>query len=212
LGGVVAGQGHIDLGVLLGLTWLCAFSGDVTGYLLGRRLGRPFLLVHGPRVHITAARLVRVEAFFNRYGPAAILIGRFVGLVRAVAPFLAGASRYPVGRFVALSGLGTGLWSVTFVLLGYLFSQSLDEAVALAKHGSLAIGGLVAVVIAVVAGYRYLHGRSRRPRPAELPSETDTSRTDAAGMDDALPGATSRRERGRRASMAAVKVRSAGAG
>src|SRR5690348_203422 len=36
VGGVVAGQGHIDLGLLLGLTWLCAFAGDVTGYVLGR--------------------------------------------------------------------------------------------------------------------------------------------------------------------------------
>ena len=80
VGGVVAGQGHIDLAVLLGLTWVCAFAGDVTGYLLGRRLGRRFLLMHGPRLHITEERLLRVEAFFGRYGAATVLIGRFVGL------------------------------------------------------------------------------------------------------------------------------------
>jgi undecaprenyl-diphosphatase len=66
VGGVVAGQGHIDLVALLGLTWICAFAGDLTGYALGRRLGRRFLLEHGPRVHITEARLIRVEAFFAR--------------------------------------------------------------------------------------------------------------------------------------------------
>jgi hypothetical protein len=54
-------------------------AGDATGYLLGRR----FLLAQGPRVHITEPRLLRVEAFFVRYGPAAILIGRLDGLVRA---------------------------------------------------------------------------------------------------------------------------------
>jgi undecaprenyl-diphosphatase len=59
VGGVVAGQGHIDLGLLLGLTWVCAFTGDVTGYLLGRRLGRAFLLAHGARMHITEERLIQ---------------------------------------------------------------------------------------------------------------------------------------------------------
>ncbi len=53
VGGVVAGQGHIDLAALIGLTWVCALAGDLTGYALGRRLGRRFLLAHGPRVHIT---------------------------------------------------------------------------------------------------------------------------------------------------------------
>jgi membrane protein DedA with SNARE-associated domain len=160
VGGVVAGQGHIELGLLLALTWLCAFAGDVTGYLLGRRLGRRFLLVHGPRVHITEDRLLRVEAFFDRYGAATVLIGRFVGLVRAVAPFLAGASRYPPRRFVALAGLGTGLWAAAFTLLGYFFWHSLDEAIAIAKNGSLILGAAAAGVIALVAGYRYLNMRT----------------------------------------------------
>jgi undecaprenyl-diphosphatase len=164
VGGVVAGQGHIALGLLVGLTWVCAFAGDVTSYLLGRRLGRRFLLAHGPQVQITEQRLLWVESFFGRYGPATILIGRFVGLVRPVAPFLAGASKYPFVRFVALATLGTGMWSAAFVLLGYLFWQSLDEAIAIAQRGSLALGATVAVVITLVTGYRAL--RERRAQSA----------------------------------------------
>jgi len=53
VGGVVAGQGHIDVLALLGLTWISALAGDITGYALGRRLGRQFLLKHGRQVHIT---------------------------------------------------------------------------------------------------------------------------------------------------------------
>lgn len=185
VGGVVAGQGHVDLGLLLGLTWVCAFAGDVTGYLLGRRLGRRFMLTHGPRVHITEERLLRVEAFFGRYGAATVLIGRFVGLVRPVAPFLAGASQYPPGRFVALAGLGTGLWSAAFVLLGYLFWQSLDEAIAIAQRGSLALAGAVAVVIALVVGYRHLRDRANRARHPESPRPADAPTTDEACSDRA---------------------------
>jgi len=164
VGGVVAGQGHIDLVALLGLTWICAFTGDLTGYALGRRLGRRFLLEHGPRVHITEPRLIRVETFFARYGLATILIGRFVGLVRPIAPFLAGTSRYPADRFAAIAFAGTGLWSVTFVLLGFVFWQSLDEAVAIAQRGSLTLGGVLLLVVALIAGYRRLRRRTdRRP-------------------------------------------------
>jgi undecaprenyl-diphosphatase len=162
VGGVVAGQGHVEVAALVGLTWLCAFAGDLTGYLLGRRLGRRFLLEHGPRVGVTEARLARIEAFFARYGLATILVGRFVGLVRPVAPFLAGASRYPAGRFAALAVLGTGLWSAAFVLLGFLFWQSFDEAVAIAQRGSLALGVTIVLVIGVVLAYRYLRGRTWR--------------------------------------------------
>jgi undecaprenyl-diphosphatase len=183
VGGVVAGQGHIDLALLLGLTWLCAYAGDMTGYLLGRRLGRRFLIAHGARIHITEQRLLRVESFFRRYGPATILVGRFVGLVRAVAPFLAGASRFPFRRFVGLAGVGTGLWSAAFVLLGYFFWHSLDEAIALAKRGSLALGGTLAVVIAAVAGYRHLRDRGRRERWSESPRQTEPRRIDRPRSD-----------------------------
>jgi membrane protein DedA with SNARE-associated domain len=159
VGGVVAGQGHVVMLALLGLTWVCALGGDLTGYP-----GRRFLLAHGPRVHITESRLVRVEKFFARYGLATILVGRFVGLVRPLAPFLAGASRYPPGRFTAVAVAGTGLWSTAFVLLGYLFWQSFDQAIAIAKRGSLALAATVALVVCLVLAYSYLRGRQRQPR------------------------------------------------
>jgi membrane protein DedA with SNARE-associated domain len=159
VGGVVAGQGHIDVLALLALTWICALGGDITGYMLGRRLGRPFLLKHGPRVHITEARLLRVEEFFARYGLATILVGRFVGLVRPTAPFLAGASRYPPARFAGVALIGTGLWSAAFVVLGFLFWHSFDEAIAIAKQGTLAVGAIALLVACAVFARGWLRAR-----------------------------------------------------
>ena len=174
LGGVIAGQGDVDVLALFALTWFCALSGDATGYLLGRRLGRRFLLAHGPRVHLTEARLLRVEEFFARYGLGTILIGRFVGLVRAVAPFLAGASRYPPGRFIAIAVLGTGLWSAAFVFLGFIFWQSFDEAIAIAKQGSLALATIVVLIVSAIAIYRYVRERRRAgaDRPRQSPARS----------------------------------------
>ena len=64
-------------------------------------------IAHGPRVGVTPPRLARVDGFFARHGGKAILIGRFIGLVRAVAPFLAGASGLPLRTFLPYSLLGT---------------------------------------------------------------------------------------------------------
>lgn len=199
VGGVVAGQGHIDLFALLGLVWACALAGDLTGYLLGHRLGRSFLLRHGPRVQITEPRLLRVEAFFARYGPATILIGRCVGLVRPLAPFLAGASRFPARRFASLAIVGTALWSTAFVMLGYVFWQSLDEAVAIAKQGTLALGGVVLLVVGLGWGCRYRRDRENRERArvwlkrlgARGPARRRFDDRDAASPEKARQGAKS---------------------
>jgi undecaprenyl-diphosphatase len=175
-GGVVAGQGQISVVVLIGLVWACAVAGDTTSYVLGRRLGRAFLLRHGRRLKITPERLSQVEGFFERYGGATILVGRFIGFVRAMAPFVAGASRMPFRRFIPYDVVSAGLWSATFCLLGYVFWQSFDQVVTLAKQGAFALGGVVAAVVGGVALYRYLrvpenrrHAREWIDRQAERP-------------------------------------------
>ena len=127
VGGVVAGQGEISIVTLIALVWFCAVAGDVTSYTLGRRLGRGFLERHGPRLKITEERLQTVEGFFDRHGGPTILIGRFIGLVRALAPFIAGASKMELRRFLAYDIVGAGLWSALFCLLGYFFWQSLGH-------------------------------------------------------------------------------------
>ena len=102
LGGVVAAQGQIDLLTVLLVAWVAAALGDIASFVLGARLGRRFLLRHGPRVGVTGPRLDRVEAFYERHGAKAILVGRFVGIVRAVSPFLAGSSGLPFRALPAL--------------------------------------------------------------------------------------------------------------
>ena len=90
-GGVIAGQGEIELIPLIGLVWVCAVLGDTTSFYIGHRLGRNFLERHGPKVNISHERLEQVEGYFDRHGGKTILIGRFIGLVRALAPFIAGS-------------------------------------------------------------------------------------------------------------------------
>jgi membrane-associated protein len=147
LGGVVAARGEVDLPAMIALTWAAAALGDLASFTLGRRLGRRFMLARGPRVGITRARLERVEGFFDRHGPKAILAGRFVGLVRAVAPFLAGASNMRLRAFLPWSLLGTAVWSSAFVLIGYAFSSSFSTAAGAFTHGALGLAVVAAAIL-----------------------------------------------------------------
>ena len=121
-GGVIAGQGEIDLVPLIGVVWICAVLGDTASFFIGRRLGRRFLEKHGPRVKITSDRLVQVEGYFDRHGGKTILIGRFIGLVRALAPFVAGSSGLQYRRFVPFSIVGAGLWATLFACSVHLLA------------------------------------------------------------------------------------------
>jgi membrane protein DedA with SNARE-associated domain/membrane-associated phospholipid phosphatase len=156
LGGFVAGQGKVSFVVLLALVWFAAVAGDITSYFLGRRLGREFLLRHGRRLKLTHERLERIEGFFARYGGATILVGRFVGFVRAFAPFIAGASKLPFARFLPYDVVGAGIWGCGLVTLGYVFWQSFDQLLTLAKQGALALGLTIALIVGLAAGGRWV--------------------------------------------------------
>ena len=153
-GGVIAGQGEIQLIPLIGLVWVCAILGDTTSFYIGHRLGRGFLEKHGPRVNITHERLEQVDGYFDRHGGKTILIGRFIGLVRAIAPFIAGSSQMAFRNFLPYSVVGTGLWATTFCVLGYIFWRSFDRVVDIAGRAIFGFGLTVAVIVGAVMVYR----------------------------------------------------------
>jgi undecaprenyl-diphosphatase len=150
IGGVIAGQGTISVIVLLGIVWLSCVLGDSASFFIGRRLGRSFLEKHGPRVMITHERLAQVDEYFAKHGGKTILIGRFVGIVRAVAPFVAGASGLRYRNFLPFSVIGTGLWGSFYTLLGYFFYQSFDKVAGYAGRATFVFATLVALIVAVI--------------------------------------------------------------
>jgi membrane protein DedA with SNARE-associated domain/membrane-associated phospholipid phosphatase len=176
VGGVVAGQGRIDLLTLIGITWACAVAGDLCSLMLGRYLGRGFLERHGHRVAITEERLRYVEGFFERYGGVTILIGRFLGLVRALAPFIAGASKMPLRRFLPYDVVAAGLWATTFCVLGYLFWRSLHQVTRYAGTGAFALGTVVAFVLVALWLRRLARDEEYRDRTLDWLQERRAGR------------------------------------
>jgi undecaprenyl-diphosphatase len=141
---------------VIAIAWFCAWAGDTTSFFVGRRLGREFLLRHGPRFSFGEERLRRVDDFFDRHGGKTIFVGRFVGFVRAFAPFIAGSSGMRYRAFVPYSILGCGLWVSSAIVVGYLFSRSIDTAIKYAGKGAFVLGALIVVVVGAVALRRHL--------------------------------------------------------
>jgi membrane protein DedA with SNARE-associated domain len=162
-GGVLAGEGTLSIQLLIGIAWASCVAGDAIGFYLGRRLGRKFALDHGPKVRLTEERFLKVEDFFRRHGGKTIFIGRWLGLVRPLMPFTAGASGMSYRRFLPYDVLGAGLWAATWCLLGYIFWQSFEQVASTAGRGTIAFAVLLGLVI---GGYqavkRLRHPEQRR--------------------------------------------------
>ena len=163
LGGVAAERGDASLLALIALVCAAAVAGDMVSLLLGRRLGRPFLERHGGRMGLGAARLARVDGFFDRHGGKALFLGRFTGFLRATMPFVAGSSGLTPRRLLPYSAASAVVWTATFTVLGYAFSESFASAGETATRVGLV--GILLVTTALIVRSRWT------ARPPVTPGE-----------------------------------------
>lgn len=150
-GGVLAGEGTIELIPLIAVVWGSAMLGDLTSYSIGRRYGRDFLLRYGARVRIGEPQVAFVEQFFLRHGELTVLLGRWVGVVRPLVPFLAGSSRLSFPRFLAVDLVATFAWSALLCILGSVFWQNFTELTNLVGRAFFVLGCVIVLVVTVAA-------------------------------------------------------------
>lgn len=106
-----------DIHTAAALFFAAAVLGDSTGYVIGRRGGRG--LFRTGRFALNPPNLARAERFFVRYGGAAIILARFVPVVRTFTPIAAGTSRMHYPRFLAFNITGAAIWALGATYLGY---------------------------------------------------------------------------------------------
>lgn len=119
-GGVLAGAGTLDIGILLAVCLLGPILGDSVNYWIGRTIGQRLC---DKRWLIKPEYVARTRAFFDKHGGKTVTIARFFPIVRTFAPFMAGVGHMPYQRFLAFSVGGTILWVGLFVGTGYFFGQ-----------------------------------------------------------------------------------------
>ena len=117
--GMLAAAGELDVVRILTLLTVAAIVGDNVNYPIGRFIG--------PRVFTQRSRffkheyLLRTQQFYEKHGGKAVVLARFVPIVRTFAPFVAGVGRMQYPRFLAFDVFGGALWIWSFGLLGFFF-------------------------------------------------------------------------------------------
>lgn len=102
------------------LLWLAAFLGDTLNYWIGAWFG-PAVFKRDDSPFLRRKHLDRAHAFFEKYGGRAIILARFVPIVRTFVPFVAGVGKMSYWRFIAFNIIGGFVWIYFFVYAGFLF-------------------------------------------------------------------------------------------
>lgn len=147
------------LGILL--IWLAAFIGTQTGYWVGNRIGPP-LFERNRNFIINQKVLDRTHAFFDHYGTRAILLARFIPILRALIPMLAGMSEMETKRFTKLNFWGATIWVGVFVFGGYFLGQ-----VPLIKQHIETTVILIIVVTSLILPFELIRERLHRNKRAK---------------------------------------------
>ncbi|HJZ72274.1 MAG TPA: DedA family protein [Vicinamibacterales bacterium] len=119
--GALCATGELSLPTMLGLLIFAAFAGNAVNYSVGRFIG-PRVFQSGHRL-LNKQYLDRAHAFFEQYGGKAIVLGRFVPIVRTFVPFVAGAAQMTTASFVAYNASGAVAWVSLCLLAGALFGN-----------------------------------------------------------------------------------------
>ena len=142
--GLFIAEGSIDIniGVACLILTVVAFLGNVTGYEIGRAIGAPLYEREGR--FLKRKYFDDTHAFFEKHGAKALILGRFVPIVRTFITVVAGVSRMDRRHFFVWSGVGAMLWATGITLLGYFLGNAFP---ALKEHLELAILAIVAVSV-----------------------------------------------------------------
>ena len=124
--GLLAGGGILGYPMLVVLVCIAAIAGDSFGYWFGRKVGGALFKRPDSRF-FKQEYLRRTEAFYVKYGPRAIILARFVPIVRTITPILAGTARMPYGRFLTYNVIGGVLWGAGMTSLGYFLGRAIPE-------------------------------------------------------------------------------------
>lgn len=162
--GFLASQGYLNIWVLLPLCFVAAVAGDATGYWIGHRFGRTLYQRPDSRL-FKQEHLVKAEAFFEKHGGKAIVLGRFMPIVRTFVPVVAGTAQMTYRHFATYNVVGALLWAVGVTLAGYILG---DQIPGIDKY----LLPIIAVIVVASVAPSAIHiWRERSRRPAVEPAE-----------------------------------------
>lgn len=161
--GALAAIGGMNLWIAVPLLLVAAILGDSSNYLIGSKFGR-LIIANERAFFIKAEHVEKTEEFYARYGAQAIILARFMPIVRTFAPFIAGVGTMKYSTFFRNNVIGGVAWVLLFIFLGFFFGQ----VQVVKDHFETVI--LAIIFISVLPGvYAYVREKlsSRKPKGIE---------------------------------------------
>ncbi|HZH54624.1 MAG TPA: VTT domain-containing protein [Sphingobacteriaceae bacterium] len=163
LAGLFCALGKIDVDIVT----LCAgllsagILGNFTGYLFGHRAG-PVLFQRKDTWFYKRKYVIMAEEFFHKYGGTALIIGRFVPIIRTFAPIFAGIVRFNFRKFILFNVSGAVIWVGVLTLSGYFLGKRFPEIIHYIEY---IVVGLIIVAfspIAITLIKKYLKDKKKK--------------------------------------------------
>lgn len=145
--GVLAQRGFFQLEIAIAGTIISAILGDQVGYWMGKKYGRGFFVKDGDFFR-DPKHIADAERFYRKHGKITIVLARFVPAVRTFAPIVAGIGAMDYATFTVYNIAGGVLWSVSFILVGYLLGAVFPNAYEIL---TIIILGIIAISLIPVA-------------------------------------------------------------
>jgi len=148
--GALAGLGSFSFPAEVAIAVIAALASDLVWYKLGQKGGHSVLGLIC-RVSLEPDSCIsKTKNLYRKLGPFALLVAKFVPGFSATAAPLAGLTRMPLPRFAAFDTLGAGIWSGSYLLVGLLFRNQLEDVGDLITHTG---GRFILVILALVGSY-----------------------------------------------------------
>lgn len=122
--GFLASQGYFNIAVLAVGCFIAAVLGDATGYYIGDKMGRRLFTKPESRF-FKPSYLLKAQMFFEQHGGKAIILGRFMPIVRTMVPMVAGAGTMPYRKFFTYNVFGGLIWAVGVTVAGYILGDTI---------------------------------------------------------------------------------------
>ena len=120
--GAIAATGELDVNLLFALLAAAAFLGNLVNYAIGRWFGKRFFTDRGSR-WLNPRHLERANAFYERHGGSAVIISRFMPIIRTYVPFVAGLACMDARKYSIFNAVGAVLWVGGLAYAGYFFGN-----------------------------------------------------------------------------------------
>lgn len=148
--GFLASQGFLNIEVLILGCFIAAVLGDSIGYYIGKKLG-PKIFTKEKSIFFHKKHLERAQRFYDKHGGKTIILARFVPVIRAFAPVVAGAGKMNYKKFATFNLVGGVLWAIGVTLAGYYLGSLIPEV----DKYLLPIVGLI-IIASILPGLHHI--------------------------------------------------------